>query len=881
MKFKKLTALFIAVVLVFGVIPVFSQYIDVENQALEMRIDILEQLGIISGFDDATFRPDEIVTRGEFSKYVARLFSVVTSDRQYFDDVTGETENVGYINALKERGMVSGDGNRFFPNKEITGSEAIATILRGLGYGELCESVGGYPNGYLNVANRLEIKVGTAPLTRDKAVKMIYDTLTSRTLEVSNLSREHETFSLSDTLMAEKYLDLKLIEGILTYNGYASIDGSYNEREDFIIVNGVKINLDGNDVMEYLGFNVTVFAYKSGEDDYHLRAISKDSKRNNVTTVFSDNIVSVSPELVMKVENNSSYENYSLLGCVLIYNGQYRASFSSDLLKPDEGYVYLINSDNDSKIDTVIVYSLKNDVIKDINTNLESLYFETGKMLAYKDKETVVYTDDVRSSVNELAISMSVSYCENSEFITIWASTKKVSGLLSMTSDDFITIADEDFKCSSDIYVERNTIELGKFYTAYISHYGKVVRLTLDAQGDHYGYLLDIYCGNGFSKDIDVKLLSDTGAIMYLKIVDKVRINGTSGKATSDRLKTAGIIDINEKAIGQLIKYNANDEGRITSIEQSVDKTTEGIYNDGFSLDKSIRNTSTRIYRYNVGINYHLGAGSFIFYLPLESEVDIADETDYTVGTLNTFSNDIYMSNFDVYDTKPDRTIGVFVVRRTIQPAKVSDELTESLMKRTLGVVVNNRFVYDDEEDDYVTVLDVFTNGKATSLKPVKSDLTNSTQSNWTYSKTPASQLREGDIFIYSKNEKDEMDSYTILFRGNEIEDMIFKECVPSATDLNDGNKDVDLTPLHTVFGEVVDINGTTYSVNVTEERNVPPLKGDERHIVTTATAKVYVMDYLEGEHRLGEISDINVGDIIFARLYNYVPDGIVVFKGK
>lgn len=878
MKLKKLIALLLADILIFSALSVCAEYIDVQNESIEMKINILEQLGIIQGFDDATFRPDEIVTRGDFSKYAAGLFSVATSERQYFEDVGEETENAGCINALREAGMVSGNGNKYFPNNPITGTEAVAIILRGLGCGYLCESAGGFPNGYLNVADRLGIKTGTAPLTREQAVRMIYDTLTSGTLEPSSLSGQYETFSLSDVPMAEKYLNLKLIKGELTYNGYASTDGSYNEKEDFIIVDGVKINSAGKDVMEYLGLNVTAFAY-NGDDEYSLRAIAPMSK-NNIITVFADDIVSVSSEGIMRIENDFSYENHTISGCVLIYNGQYCSSFSADLLKPDEGYVCLIDNDSDSEIDTVIVYNLNDDIIKGVNTDLETLYFENDGVISYNNKDAIVYIDGKKSSVDELAASMTVSYCENSNYITVWASTKKVSGLLSANSDDFLTIADEDFKCSSDIYVEGNNINLGKFYTAYISHYGKIVQLTIGAQGEHYGYLIDTYRAGGITEKIEVKLLSDTGEITCLNIADKVRINGIAGKATSDRLKAFGIIDANEKAIGQLIKYNANDEGRITSIEQPADKTDEGIYSDGFSLDKSVRNTSTRIYRYNVGINYHLGAGSIIFYLPLESEVDTADETDYSVGTINTFSNDVYLSNFDVYDTKADRTIGVFIVRRTIQPAKISDELTESLMKRTLGVVTNNKFVYDNSENDYVTMLDILTNGKSTRIKPVKPDLTNSAQDNWAYSKTSADALRKGDIFIYSKNEKDEMDSYTILFKGTDLNNMSFKECVSSTTEIYDDN-DVGLTPLHTVFGEVVDINGTTYSINVTEDRFVSPLKGKERHFVATAASKVYVMDYSENKHHVGDISEIDVGDIIFARLYNYVPNEIVVFKGK
>ena len=474
---------------------------------------------------------------------------------------------------------------------------------------------------------------------------------------------------------------------------------------------------------------------------------------------------------------------------------------------------------------------------------------------------------------------MTVSFAENDEFVTVWASTKKLSGILTSSDEEYIFIADESLYRSKHLYIDGGVITSGKSYTAYVSSFGKVVRLTVDAGGEHYGWLTGIYWEDDFysPSKVTVKLLSDTGAYAYLNITDKIRINGTSGKAELERFQSFGYMDIEKKCVQQLVKYSANEEGRMLSIAQPEDKTEDGISEEVFSLDKSVRNTETRIYRYNVGINYHLGAATKIFYLPLDSELEKAGESDYSVGSLNTFSTDAYYKNFDVYDTQPDRTIGVFAVRRSIAPAKPGDKLTEALSKRNLAVVVKNTFTYDGDDD--VVTLNLMTMGKQSDIKASQWDLPNSTQDNWNYAKMTAKELKKGDIFIYSKNEKNEIDSYTMLFKGSELESMNFKETVPTGVDFDETN-DVELTPLHTIFGEVVDINAATYSLNVTEKRNTPPEKKEMRHIVTTSSSKVYIMDYSEGEYRTGELSEIKPGDILFVRLYNYVPNEIVVFKG-
>lgn len=878
MKLKKLIYA-VSAILTAAFLSVSADYIDIENESLGMRVDILEQLGIMSGLEDATFRPDEVMTRGEFAMCAAKLFALTPEESNDFADVTTENEYAGYINALKKAGYISGNGGLFRPDDEISGSEAAVIIMNGLGYGDACAMMGGYPTGYLKMASRADISLGSAPLTRERAARALYDTLTAEILEFSGLVGNEAKFSSNGTLMIDEFYDMVLIEGIMSYNGYASTDGEYREKLDFIVVDGVKINLDGKDASEYLGYEVTVFAYYD-ESQYYLRAVSPTSGENEVITVSSEDIKLISDERVMHTEKNDVNKKYSLSGCVLIYNGEYLASYEKDILKPQEGYVRIIDNDGDSKYDVVFVYSLCDDLIKGINLDEEYIYFEESDAICYENKEILVYVDGVKKSPKELLVGMTASTAVSDGIITIWASGKKVSGALISSDEEYINIADESFYRSSDLYIEGGELTTGRGYTAYISWFGKVVRLSLEAGGEHYGYLMGILWEDDFEapSNIRVKLLSDTGAIAYLDVKDKIRINGESGKAELERFSGFGFLDTDRKYVGQFLKYNVNEEGRLLSVTQAMDKTDEGIFEEGFSLDKSVRGTLTRIYRYNVGINYHLGASTKIFYLPLDSEMADASEKDYSVISLNAFPNDVDYNNFDIYDTRADRTIGLMAVRKSIKPPTLAGRMTESEQKRNIGIVLKNTLTYDGDDD--VVTLKMFTGGKEVELKASEWDLPNSTQDNWNYARMTAKELKKGDIFLIGKNERDEINAYTILFKGSELEGMNFGEKVPQGINIDTATNDVDLTPVHTVFGEVVDINGTTYSINVTQKRKATVPENEKRHIVTTSAARVYIMDYGDGEYRIGDVGEIKEGDVVFVRLYNYVPNDIVVFKG-
>ena len=58
---KKLVSLLVVLVNLVGATSIFA-YSDTDNSSYKSAIDELSQLGIINGFEDGTFRPDNNVT---------------------------------------------------------------------------------------------------------------------------------------------------------------------------------------------------------------------------------------------------------------------------------------------------------------------------------------------------------------------------------------------------------------------------------------------------------------------------------------------------------------------------------------------------------------------------------------------------------------------------------------------------------------------------------------------------------------------------------------------------------------------------------------------------------------------------------------------------
>ncbi len=90
--------------------------------------------GYISGYDDGTYRPNNVITRAEFAAMIARYIDIEQlNGEDKFTDITEFNWCNKQINALADENIVSGyDDRTFKPANSITRAEAAAIINRAL-----------------------------------------------------------------------------------------------------------------------------------------------------------------------------------------------------------------------------------------------------------------------------------------------------------------------------------------------------------------------------------------------------------------------------------------------------------------------------------------------------------------------------------------------------------------------------------------------------------------------------------------------------------------------------------------------------------------------------------------------------------------------------
>ena len=90
----------------------------------------LKKLGIVNGNTETTFDPDGNVTRAEFAKMVAQLFSLkATATESAFTDCTASDWYTPYVIAATEAGYVKGMSEDFFGANEQISRQDICTVL--------------------------------------------------------------------------------------------------------------------------------------------------------------------------------------------------------------------------------------------------------------------------------------------------------------------------------------------------------------------------------------------------------------------------------------------------------------------------------------------------------------------------------------------------------------------------------------------------------------------------------------------------------------------------------------------------------------------------------------------------------------------------------
>lgn len=130
-----------------------------QDHTYNEAITKLSDLGVINGYEDGTFKPENEVTRAEMAKLIASFFKLGSSTvtEAPFTDVPTDHWAASFIVSAKNLKVINGMGDGTFePEGKVTYHQAVKMIVCALNYGIVAEENGGWNgNGYISTSQNI------------------------------------------------------------------------------------------------------------------------------------------------------------------------------------------------------------------------------------------------------------------------------------------------------------------------------------------------------------------------------------------------------------------------------------------------------------------------------------------------------------------------------------------------------------------------------------------------------------------------------------------------------------------------------------------------------------------------------------------------------
>ena len=270
---KKILAMVLALIMSLSLMATAgaTDFSDADQigEDYEVAVEVLNGLGVFKGYDDgARFEPQGKITRAEVAAIIYRIATGDVADTQkdiystwgmFKQDVSDSNWFAGYVNYCANAGYIKGrSADVFDPNAEVTGYEALAMILRAVGYDKLGEFTGS--NWQVNTAsvarergilkNISSGQLGQAA-TREMIAEILFRAILINKVDYTPAYGYQE----GTTSVGYDSLGLEDLAGVVEANEYADLYGTspMKDGQTRLNVNGTKYVLDTGSVLTDIG----------------------------------------------------------------------------------------------------------------------------------------------------------------------------------------------------------------------------------------------------------------------------------------------------------------------------------------------------------------------------------------------------------------------------------------------------------------------------------------------------------------------------------------------------------------------------------------------------------------------------------------------------
>ncbi len=708
-SFKRITSLFIALTMIAAMFTnvAFAEGITFSDVAQDNAhyhaIYDLVSRGVLNGYEDGTFKPDNTITRAEFAKVImvselgdANISASLVAN---FSDTNGHWANK-YIAAAVNAGIINGyPEGTFKPDNTVTYAEAVKMVVCALGYGPVIDTtLNPWYSGYIKQASSIGATKNAVAVADNGAsrglVAQLIDNMDDcqRLVQTGTDASGNPIFTPSDG-KDDMFSNDEITEGygvlIGVYENSLLGSASTLTKSQIQIDSQVYLLDDGVDyttLERYVGYNVDFKIRKTTGNRFYVSNIVANNS-TKVVTLDADYIDDYSGNTLSYYVDDEFDEtdDYKIDdNLYVVYNGYgvpasyIDSSFKAQIFDIDAGSVTLYNNDNDSAMDVAIVEKYQT-YFTDAVTKKTKEGTVTIKDKLKIQPDITLYEDDVvvtkvttaggsetSATYTSISTRQVVSVAEPHSSApadvptTVKISTASISGTVEKMQGDYeiVTVKSKDYvlaPCFEQFLATGNNeatygFEVGSTVKFFLDYAGRIVCTDVTEKTASYGYLIDHIEGSGIDSGVEVRALTTSGKLEEFVLASNVSINGGSGISPSDAIAelkaSSAVINTNKAAeykapagsIEQLITYETNSKGEINKIG-TIGTGTDGQISpypfkyNGLTAESNfngcVKKTqyypSTSKFETSNGNKFTIDSSTLIFYVPYGR----ADADDY------------------------------------------------------------------------------------------------------------------------------------------------------------------------------------------------------------------------------------------------------------
>ena len=559
---KKVLSIVLSLVLVICMMPVMAfaatsnaAYSDISGEKCEGAVNVLDALGVVDGYEDGTYRPDQTVTRAEMAKLIITALGVAdyaSATNSSYSDMALAQWAIPYVEYATNLNIVEGvGGGRFSPGNPVTYEQAATMIVRALGFTDECNEMNGtWPAIYVQKATALGLfnnvsNGGSTGANRGDIAVMLYNALTVPEVYADNDGQTNKKVgsdggdvTMMDTLNVNGSSKYKIVTNADADTAVNSIAGYVGAAAEVIY------NQDG-DVLALSDIKTTFLTgkYKSNgkfeADNGTTYSIASDAYKK-----FSDDkkgTVTSEPNGVVAVENNIS-SNTDTLKKFEATDADKTFTVAATVSGKTITGIYSIGSWTVSAHDKV-----DSSDISQIERNQKLL----SKKFPLNDDQEIDTGAFILNGVDSLdkieADNVVYVYEGDGEITRIDVGTETVTGTISKKSATKVTIDGTSYELADNTEANNNDLAAGNEVTLYLDYAGDIYDAELvDGTSGNFAVVVaksdDEPSSSAISGTAKVELLTADG--------DKVfEINGKKYEDNSS-LEWANV------TVGKLVKYS-------------------------------------------------------------------------------------------------------------------------------------------------------------------------------------------------------------------------------------------------------------------------------------------------------------------------------------